>query len=45
MLRIIMIILRNIIYVPYNWFKLCYHAAHPEKYTEEQQYEYLKYID
>ncbi len=44
MLRIIMMILRNIIYVPYNWFKLCYHADHPEKYTEEEQYKYLEYI-
>ena len=37
-------IFRNIFLVPYAWCKLCYHAAHPEKYTDEEQYALLKYI-
>ena len=39
-----LMIFRNIFLVPYAWCKLCYHAAHPEKYTDEEQYALLKYI-
>ena len=42
--RILLMIFRNIFLVPYAWCKLCYHAAHPEKYTDEEQYALLKYI-
>ncbi|MFQ7312514.1 lysophospholipid acyltransferase family protein [Sellimonas sp.] len=45
MKRIIMMVLRNLLFVPYGWFKLCYYASHVEKYTEEQRYSLLKYID
>ena len=44
MKRILLMIFRNILLVPYAWCKLCYHAAHPEKYTDEEQYALLKYI-
>ncbi len=38
-------VLRNLLFVPYGWFKLCYYASHVEKYTEEERYALLKYID
>lgn len=45
MKRILFMLLRNLIFVPYGWFKLCYYARHVEKYTEEERYAMLKYID
>lgn len=44
MKRIIVMVLRNIILVPYMWWKLCYHSSHVEKYTEEEHFKMLKYI-
>lgn len=44
MRRIVMMVIRNIIFVPYMWFKLYYHASHVEKYTEEEHFKMLKYI-
>ena len=44
MKRILLMIFRNILLVPYAWCTLCYHAAHTEKYTDEEQYALLKYI-
>lgn len=44
MKRILMMVFRNIILVPYMWCRLCYHASHTEKYTEEEQYALLKFI-
>lgn len=44
MKRILIMVLRNILFVPYMWIKLCYHAAHTGKYTDYEQYELLKYI-
>ena len=38
MKRILLMVLRNLWFVPYGWFKLCYTAAHVEKYTEEERY-------
>lgn len=35
----------NILLVPYMWFKLCYYASHVDKYTEEQRYKVLRFID
>lgn len=37
-------VFRNIILVPYMWIKLCYHASHVDKYTEEEHYKMLKFI-
>ena len=44
MKRILLLVFRNIILVPYMWCRLCYHASHTEKYTEEEQYSLLKFI-
>lgn len=44
MKRIIIMVLRNIFLVPFMWCKLCYYAAHVEKYTELERYQLLKYI-
>lgn len=45
MKRILLMVLRNLWFVPYGWFKLCYTAVHVEKYTEEKRYQVLKMID
>ena len=45
MKRILMMVLRNILMVPFGWIRLCYRAAHVDKYTEEDMYEFLKWID
>lgn len=45
MKRILLMVLRNLLFVPYGWIKLCYYAAHVDKYTEEQRYALLKLID
>lgn len=37
-------VLRNIFIVPFLWIKLCYRAAHPDKYTDEQHNKFFKYI-
>lgn len=44
MKRIMIMVLRNIVLVPYMWFKLCYYASHVDKYTEEQRYSVLRFI-
>ena len=38
-------VLKNLFFVPYAWFKLCYTASHADKYTEEERYKVLKMID
>lgn len=38
-------VLKNLLFVPYGWFKLCYTASHVDKYTEEERYQVLKMID
>ena len=45
MKRIILMVLRNLIWVPYGWFKLCWCAAHVDRYSEKERYELLQYID
>jgi len=42
--RILMMVLRNIFRVPIMWIRLCYHAAHVDKYTDKQHNEMFKYI-
>lgn len=44
MKRILLMVFRNIILVPFMWCKLCYYAGHVDKYTEEQHYKMLKFI-
>lgn len=45
MRRIILMVFRNILLVPFMWFKLCYYASHVDKYTEEEHYKMIKFID
>ncbi len=44
MRRIVMMVLRNILLVPYMWIRLCYHAAHADDYTEAEHFKLLKFI-
>lgn len=45
MKRILLMVFRNLFFVPYGWFKLCWYASHAERYSEEQRYQLLKYVD
>ena len=45
MKRIMLMVAYYILLVPYMWFKLCYYASHVDKYTEEQRYKVLRFID
>lgn len=45
MKRILWMVFSNLLYVPYGWIKLCWYAAHTEKYTLHQLWELVKYID
>lgn len=45
MKRILLMVAYNIFLVPIFWFKLCYYAKHVDKYTEEERYELLRFID
>jgi len=36
MKRILLMVFRNILIVPFMWIKLCYMAARPDKFSEEQ---------
>lgn len=45
MKRILLMVARNLFLVPIFWIKLCYHASHVDKYTEEEHFKLLKFID
>ena len=45
MKRILMMVLRNLLIVPYGWIRLCWRAAHVDKYSEENMYSFLQWID
>lgn len=45
MKRILMMVFRNLLFVPGAWIKLCWYASHVDNYTEEQRYKLLKMID
>ena len=45
MKRILLMVAYNILLVPIFWFKFCYYAKHVEKYTEEERYALLRFID
>ena len=45
MKRILLMVAYNILIVLYYWFKLCYYASHVDKYTEEERYKLLRFID
>ncbi len=42
--RIILMVIRNILFVPFMAVRLLYHASHVEKYTDEQHNKLFKYI-
>lgn len=44
MKRILLMVFRNIILVPFMWCKLCWYAAHADHYTDEQHNKMLKFI-
>ena len=44
MKRILLMVFRNILLVPYMWFRLCYVAAHADKYPEQNRYDMLRFI-
>lgn len=45
MRRIVLMVLNNLMFIPYLWIKLCYYAKHVDKYTEEQRYALIKQLD
>lgn len=45
MKRIILMVIRNLLFVPFGWIKLNWYASHVDRYTEEERYKVLKYID
>ena len=45
MKRILLMVIRNLIFVPYWWIKLCWYAAHTDDYPEEKKYAFLRLID
>ena len=44
MKRILLMVLRNLLLVPWMWCRLCYHAAHPDKYSLEEHFQMLRFI-
>ena len=44
MLRILLMVLRNIWRVPGAWFKLCRNAKHTERNPEQEKYDHIRYI-
>lgn len=42
--RIVLMILRNLFYVPWAWIRLCRYARHPEKYTREEMWNHIHMI-
>ena len=42
--RILMMVFRNILLVPFMWIKLCYHASHVDKYKEEEHYKCISIL-
>ena len=44
MKRIVMMVLRNLWYVPYAWIRLCWYASHVDRYPEEKRYAFLQDI-
>ena len=45
MKRILLMVIRNLIFVPYWWIKLCWYAAHTDDYPEEKKYTFLRHVD
>ena len=43
--RILLMVFRNLIFVPYWWIRLCWYAAHTDDYPEKKKYAFLKHVD
>lgn len=44
MKRIILMVLRNLIFVPFWWFRACYMAKHAEAYSQEERWAFLQKV-
>lgn len=44
MIRILLMVLRNLWRVPGAWFKLCHYAKHTDKYPELEKWQHIQYI-
>ena len=44
MKRIILMVLRNLIFVPWWWFQACHMAKHSEEYSQEERWAYLQKV-
>ena len=44
MLRILLMVLRNLWIVPGAWIKLCRYAKDTEKYSEPEKWQHIQYI-
>lgn len=42
--RIVTMVLKNILFVPWAWFRLCRYARHPERYSWEEMYRHIQMI-
>ena len=42
--RLAMMVLKNLVYVPGAWFKLCRYAKHAEDYPETETFAHVRYI-
>ena len=42
--RIVTMVLKNIFFVPWAWFRLCRYARHPERYDWETMYRHIQMI-
>lgn len=42
--RILLMVVRNLLIVPWAWLKLCWYAAHPQRYPDEKMYRHIQFI-
>jgi 1-acyl-sn-glycerol-3-phosphate acyltransferase len=42
--RIVTMVLKNLLFVPYGYWKLCRYARHPEKYPEQETWNHIRNI-
>ena len=42
--RIVTMVLKNLFFVPYGYWKLCRYARHPEKYPEQETWNHIRNI-
>ena len=42
--RIVMMVLKNLWYVPGAWIKLCHYTKHTDEYPEEEKYRHIQFI-